>query len=294
VLVATPPPLVDVTPTREIRTVAPVNEVAVDGKRAATLVGSAQAWEYMLVWSPKGVVVRASLACDTQESNVVLTGNRFAHDCFQSGNFVITGTLKPLHGGVTLRAAAGAQVALAARNGLIAGSIGRAVWRLDRKQKLRTYPRPVFVLAVDGGRILVDRDAAQLDVLSSAGGVIGTIRRAHEGGALMRGGRIATLTGRRLVMSDLHGRTFLTRTIAAGARLEDLDGGLLVYSVETRLHLFRLSDSRDVKLRLRRQFGYAHAHLSSGALFYTYNERTGRLGHAGFLDAARVHALLGG
>jgi len=41
VLVAAPPPLVDVTPTREIRTVAPVNEVAVDGKRAATLVGTA-------------------------------------------------------------------------------------------------------------------------------------------------------------------------------------------------------------------------------------------------------------
>ncbi len=293
-LVAAPPPLVDVMPTREIRTVAPVNEVAVDGTRAATLVGSAQAWEYMLVWSPKGVVVRASLACDTQETNVVLTGNRFAHDCFQGGNFVITGTLKPLRAGVTLRAAAGAQVALAARGGLIAGSIGGAVWRFDRTQKLHTYPQSVFVLAVDGGRILVDRDAAQLDVLSSAGRIVGKVRRPHDGGALMRGGRIATLTGRRLVLSDLHGRTLLTRTIAAGSRLEDLDGGLLVYSVETRLHLFRLSDSRDVKLKLRRQFGYAHARLSGRALFYAYNERTGKLGHAGYLDAARVRALLGG
>jgi hypothetical protein len=131
-------------------------------------------------------------------------------------------------------------------------------------------------------------------LLSSAGRIVGTIKRPHDGGALMRGGRVATLTGRRLVLSDVHGRTLLTRTIAAGARLEDLDGGLLVYSVETRLHLLRLSDSRDVKLRLRRQFGYAHAHLSSGALFYTYNERTGKLGHAGFLDAARVRALLSG
>ena len=60
----------------------------------------------MLVWSPQGIVVRASLACDTQESNIVLTGNRFAHVCFQSGNFVVTGTLKPLRGGVTLRAPA--------------------------------------------------------------------------------------------------------------------------------------------------------------------------------------------
>jgi hypothetical protein len=294
VLVAAPPPPVAVTPTREIRTVAPVNEVAVEGRRAATLVGSARAWEYMLVWSPQGIVVRASLACDTQESNIVLTGNRFAHNCFQDGNFVITGTLKPLRGGVTLRAPAASQVALAARGGLIAGSVGGAVWRFDRKQKLRTYRRPVFVVAVDRGRILVDRDAAQLDVLSSAGRVVGTVKRPHEGGALMRGGRVATLAGRRLVLSDLHGRALLTRTIAAGARLEDLDGGLLVYSVDTRLHVFRLSDSRDVKLGLRRQFGYAHARLSSGALFYAYNERAGKLGHAGFLDAARVRALLGG
>jgi hypothetical protein len=293
VLVAAPPPLLDVTPTREIRTVAPVNDIAVDGKRAATLVGSAQAWEYMLVWSPKGVVVRASLACDTQETNIVLTGNRFAHDCFQSGNFVIGGTLKPLRARVVLRAAAGAQVALAARGGIVAGSVGGTVWRFDRKQKLRTYPRPVFVLAVDRSRILVDRDAGQLDVLSATGRIVGNVKRPHEGGSLMRGGRVATLSGRRLVVTDLHGRTKLARTIAAGSRLEDLDGGLLVYSVETRLHLFRLSDGRDVKLRLRRQFGYAHARLSNGALFYAYNERTGKLGHAGFLDATCVRALLG-
>jgi len=38
--------------------------------------------------------------------------------------------------------------------------------------------------------------------------------------------------GRRLVVSNLHGRALLARTIAAGSRLEDLDRGLLVYSVE--------------------------------------------------------------
>jgi hypothetical protein len=294
VLLAAPPPPVAITPTREIRTVAPVNEVAVDGTRAATLVGSAQSWEYMLVWSPKGIVVRASLACDQQESNIVVTGNRFAHNCFQSGNFVVTGTVKPLRGGVTLRAPARAQVALAARGGLIAGSVGSAIWRFDRKQKLHTYPRPVLVVAVDGGRILVDRDPAQLDVLSSAGKIVGSVKRPHEGGSLMRGGRVATLTGRRLVLSDSHGRTLLTRRIAPGARLEDLDGGLLVYGVETRMHLFRLSNSRDVKLKFQHQFGYAHARLSGGALFYAYNQQTGKLGHAGYVEAARVRRLFGG
>ena len=59
----------------------------------------------MLVWSPQGVVVRASLACDMQESNIVLTGNRFAHVCFQSGEL-------RRHGNV--EAAAQAHVALRA------------------------------------------------------------------------------------------------------------------------------------------------------------------------------------
>src|SRR4029077_3752737 len=80
VLVATPPPVL-VYSTAEIRTASPVNEVAVDGGRAATLVGETPSWEYVLVWSPKGVVVRANLACDIQESNIVLAGDRFAHIC---------------------------------------------------------------------------------------------------------------------------------------------------------------------------------------------------------------------
>ncbi len=292
---ATPPPLVDVKPTREVRTVAPVNEVAVDGGRAATLVGEAQEWEYLLVWSPKGVVVRASLSCETQESNVVLAGNRFGHVCFQDANYVVTGTLRPLKARIALRAAAGPQVALAGSGTLIAGSAGRTVWRFDvrGKTRLRTYPSSVIVLSVDGGRVLVDRNASTLDVLTSRGALFARLPRAHEGGALMRDRRIASISGRRLVVGNLAGRTIRTRTVAAGAHLEDVDGGLVVYSVETRLHLLRLSDGRDVRLRLRRQFGYAHARVSNGALFYAYNQRSGRLGHAGFIDPAGVLGLLG-
>jgi hypothetical protein len=293
VLLAAPPPLVDVKPTRELRTVAPVNELAVDGGRAATLVGTAQAWEYLLVWSPKGIVLRATLACDTQESNVVLTANRFAHVCFQGGNYVVTGTVRPLTGRVALRAGA-PQVTLAGLSGLVAGSVGTAVWRFDvrGRKRLRAYRSPVILEAVDGSRLLVDRDATTLDVLSSKGAVVTRVRRRHEGGSAMRGGRVATIAGSRLVVSGMDGKTLVTRAVAAGAHLEDLDGGLVVYSVETRLHLLRLRDGRDVRLRFSKQFGYAHARLSNGALFYAYDQRAGKLGHAGFVDAAHVHALL--
>ena len=293
---AAPPQLVDVTPTHEVRTVAPVNEVTVDGGRAATLVGTANAWEYLLVWSPKGIVVRATLSCDTQESNVVLAGNRFAHVCFQDANYVVTGTLRPLRGRLALRAAGTTQVALAGGGSLIAGSVGRAVFRFDprTKVKVRSYASPaIVVVAADGDRLLVDRDAKTLDVLTGDGALVGTLRRAHAGGEAMRDGRVGTISGRTLIVSDVHGRTILTRKVAAGAHLEDIAGGLAVYSVETRLHLLRLADGRDVALRLRRQFGYARARTSNGALYYTYNERTGKLGHAGYLDAAGVRRLFG-
>lgn len=276
-------------PTREVRTVAPVNEIAVDGGRAATLVGSVQSWEYLLVWSPKGVVVRASLACDTQESNVVLAANRFAHVCFQTINYVVTGTVRPLTGRIALRANGGDQVSLAGQGGVVAGSVGSTIWRFDSRgrSRVRTYPSPVILDSVDGDRLLVDRDAATLDVLTPKGALVSRIRRPHGGGAALRGGRVATIAGRTLRVGTT------TRTVAAGAHLEDVEGGLAVYSVETRLHLLRLSDGRDVRLRLRGQFGYAHARLAGGGLYYAYNQRTGRLGHAGYVDPARVRALLG-
>ena len=295
-LLAPPTPAVVVTPTREIRTVAAVNEVAVDGGRAATLVGAVQSWEYMLVWSPKGIVVRASLACDAQESNVVLAGNRFGHVCFQDRNYVVTGTVRPLAGGVALRTAGTTQVALAAQGSLMAGSAGRVVWRFDRgsRKEIRSYARNAIVTAVDAGRLLVDRSKGALDVLSRSGGLVATVARPHEGGSLMRGGRIATLARGRLVVSDRDGRTAVRRTLAAGAHLEDMDGGLIVYAVETQLHLLRLSDGRDVRLRFAKQFGYAHARLSAGALFYAYDQRSGKLGHAGYVDEKHVRALLSG
>lgn len=295
-LVAAPPPIVAVAPTHEVRTVAPVNEIAVDGGRAATLVGEVNGWEYLLVWSPKGVVLRASLSCSTQESNVVLAGNRFAHLCSQEANYVVTGTVRPLSGRVALRAPASAQVALAGQGSLVAGSVDGVVWRFDArtKQKLRTYSSHALVVGVDHDRVLVDRSPSTLDVLMRRGTHFTTVQRAHGGGAVLRDGRLATLDGRRLSVGGMRGKPTITRRVAAGAHLESLDGGLVLYSVETRLHLLRLTDGRDVRLRLRGQFGYAHVALWHGALFYAYNQRTGRLGHAGYVAAPAVRALLRG
>jgi hypothetical protein len=288
----TPPPLVDVKPAQEIRTLSPVNEVAADGGRAATLVGTAQAWEYLLVWSPKGVVIRASLNCQTQESNVVLAGNRFAHVCFQGGeNYVVTGTLRPLRARVALRARG--FVSLAGAGNVVAGSAQTKLWRFDTRKRvlLHTYAQPAIALDLDGGRILVDRSPRALQVVTSDGRVQARLTLAHDGGAVLHGDRIATIANRRVVLTDLHGRRVLTRSVVRGARIEDFDGKVVVYSVETRLHVLRIVDGRDVALRLRGQFGYARARLSGDGLFYAYNAQRGQTGRAGFV---LVRALLRG
>src|SRR3954454_303933 len=112
---------VDVRPTMELRTASPVNEVAVDNGTAATLVGETPSWEYVLVWSPKGVVVRPTLACDLQESNIVLAADRLAHVCSESGaNTVLTATLR--HTSSVPRLHTPAFVTLAGRGTLVAGS----------------------------------------------------------------------------------------------------------------------------------------------------------------------------
>jgi hypothetical protein len=303
VIAATPAVAVQVRPTRELRTASPVNEIAVDGGRAATLVGEPQQWEYLLVWTAKGIVLRATLSCDTQESNVVVAANRFAHLCYQGHNYVVTGTIRPLTGRVALRAAGTAVISLSGQRSLVIGSVSTlspkvttVVWQFEQraKRKLHTYTSRAVVLGVDRGRILVDRPDA-LDVLSRAGSIVATLHRRHEGGAVMRGGRVATIAGRRLVVSGVDGKRRAVRTVAAGAHLDDLQGGYALYSVETRLHLLRLSDGKDLVLRLRNQFGYVHARLWDGAIFYSYNQRSGPMpGHAGYVDAAGVRALFKG
>lgn len=290
---------VTVHPTSEFRTLAPVNEVTVDNGRAATLVGTVKSWEYVLVWTPRGVVIRATLNCDTQESNLVLARNRFAHLCYQGTNYVVAGTIKPLHAAVSLRAGPSAVISLVGGGSLVAGSVGFAepavssvIWRFDAhsRRKLRTYRSRALLVAADDGKLLVDRPHA-LDVLTENGTPLTTLRREHDGGALLRGGRVATINEGRLVVSGIHGESPVVRRLATRAHLEDLDANLVLYSVDTRLHLLRLSDGRDVPIRLSDQYGYAHAQLWRDTLFYAYNLASG-VGRVGYVDEHCVRALL--
>jgi hypothetical protein len=288
-----PPPIVDVPPAAEIRTASPVNEVVVDGGHAATLVGETPSWEYVLVWSPKGIVVRPTLACDRQESDLVVAGDRLAHVCFEGGaNTVLTATLRRQKSVPRLHTSA--FVVLAGHGSLIAGSAGATLWRFDPagKAKLRTYGGSIVALDVDGDRILVGRSNSVLEIVSRSGKTLTTLKLPHVGGALLRGARIASIATHRFVLSDLRGKAVRTRPVVGEATLVDVQGNLVVYSVGTRLHLLRLGDGRDVALRFKGQFGYASAKLWRGGFFYAYNGTSGKPGHAGFVSAAGVRALL--
>ena len=233
-IAAPPPPIVDVRPTIELRTASPVNEVAVDGGRAATLVGETPSWEYVLVWSPKGIVVRPSLACDRQESDLVLAGDRFAHICYEGARE---------HGALPRRSSAqrstprlhtAAFVALAGHGSLIAGSAGRTLWRFDAtgKTKLahlsraghRAQRRPQPDPRRRGRNTV-------LEIVSRTGKATATLKLPHVGGALLRGSHIASIASHRFVLSDLHGKALRPRAVVGDATLVDSTDALAVYSV---------------------------------------------------------------
>jgi hypothetical protein len=290
---APPVPIVDVRPVLEIRTASPLNEVAVDDGDAATLVGETPSWQYVLIWSTKGVVIRPNLLCDLQESDIVLAGERFAHVCTEAGaNTVLTGTFRHSRGVARLNTQA--FVTLAGQGSLVAGSAGRTLWRFDptRKVKLHVYRSSVLVYNVDRNRILVGRTNTVLELVSRTGKTMATLKIPHVGGAVLRGAHIGSIASHRFILSNLRGKRVRTRPVVGDPSLVDFDGSLVAYSRGTRLHLLRVSDGRDVALRFKGQFGYASVKFWHGGLFYVYNVRGGpKPGHAGYVGPAGVKAL---
>jgi hypothetical protein len=291
---APPPAIVSVKPSHEHRTILPANQVSVDNGVAATIIGETPTWPYILVWTPKGVVIRPRTHCITQESNIVLAGTRFAHVCNQHGsNTVLQGTFKSPKSVALLKTKQ--YVTLAGHGSLIAGSVGNTLWRFDPggKLKLHTYKSPITAYDVDGGRILVGRTTG-LQVVSSSGKQLSAANVGHEGGALLRGSQIVRITAKHVVLSNLTGKAVVSRSVVGvNPTLVDMGNGLVVYNAGTRLHLLRLSDGRDVGLRFKNQISTADAKLWQGGLYYGFTSSgVGRPGHAGYISAAGVQALL--
>jgi hypothetical protein len=69
----------------------------------------------------------------------------------------------------------------------------------------------------------------------------------------------------------------LIRRATSPARLEDADGQYVVYVAGAAVHLFRLSDGRDVVVNEPTSAGPVHAQLERSGLYLSYNETYSRM-----------------
>ena len=174
------------------------------------------------------------------------------------------------------------------------------LWRADGARKtLVRSGGDVRVVAVGGGRIATLRPDGRLTLL----GADGERLRALSLGRGIEGVRLdaARLVVLRRAMLEVYDaasgrltRRLPTRLGPSGdLRLEDVDGGVAVYVAGLTIHLLRLSDGRDVALRLEDEGSEAHAQLEPAGLFYAYDQAwTTKPGRLGFVPRREVERRL--
>jgi hypothetical protein len=193
-----------------------------------------------------------------------------------------------------------------------AGGLGS----LPRCRSIRETAGPLRLLAVGGGRVATTAGDQGLEVRSTDGtprwagvfpGAMGAAR--IDGGVLVvltRSGNQNSLwavdtntpDGRRsgpralppsrssgdAVCGDPSGCRLAT------LRLEDFQSGIAVYVVGRDVHLLRLADKRDVRIRAP-GLGPVHAQLEASGLFYSYRHAASpRRGRVAFMPMAAVLA----
>jgi hypothetical protein len=175
------------------------------------------------------------------------------------------------------------------------------LWRLEEKRKtlLRSGADALPVVAVDGDRIVTLRRDGKLTLFSGEGKRLKVLSlgRGIEG-VQLDGKQLVVLRRAILEIYDLgSGRLIRRRSsqpgISGQVRLEDVDHGIAVYVAGLAIHLLRLSDGRDVALRLEDEGSEAHAQLEPAGLFYVYNQAwTTKPGRLGFVPLREVERRL--
>jgi hypothetical protein len=193
-----------------------------------------------------------------------------------------------------------------------AGGLGA----LPRCRSIRETTGPLRLLAVGGGRVATTAGDQGVEVRSADGtplyaGVLPGAMRATrvDGGVLLvltRAGNqnslwavdTNTADGRRSGPWALPPSTSSGDAVCgdpsgcplAALRLEDFQSGIAVYVVGRDVHLLRLSDKRDVRIRAP-GLGPVHAQLEPSGLFYSYRPAAspGR-GRVAFVPMAAVLA----
>jgi Tol biopolymer transport system component len=308
-----PPPLVPVRPATEISSGSSVVDLAVDGDRAAALVnyefaGGGAAWESKL-WSPiDAEQAGADVRCDgptagnwtaDDVTGPVIAGDRYAYLCredFGDTRLYAATTEQPQAGSALLDEPDGVNVSAAGRGALLVATINGDLVRLDPgggMTELTHFPQNIDALEVDQDRVLVQLGRSSLQIVASDGATSVSLPLPHRGGAVLRGSRLVTLDDGTLAVHDLNGQVLLQRTLPHDAGLEDVAGDLVLYTVRGRLHLLRLSDSRDVALGLSGQVTAAIGGFTAdGGIVVGYSRATERPGTLAYVSPEGVDAAL--
>jgi hypothetical protein len=171
------------------------------------------------------------------------------------------------------------------------------LWRIDetRKTVVRSGADALPVVAVDDGRIATLGEDGKLTLLNADGRLLRTLSVGRDVDAVrLDGSRLVLLKGAELEVRDAgSGRLLRRRPIQLGVsgrvQLEDVDSGLAVYVAGLAIHVLRLSDGRDVTLRLDAEGSEAHAQLEPEGLFYAYNQAwTTTPGRLGFVPLTEI------
>ena len=157
------------------------------------------------------------------------------------------------------------------------------------RAQLRTLPRGVRLVSVNGPLIVVGARKGSLEVLNAGGKLLRTldVQVADVSRIALDGSLLVVQRGRSIDVYDVHtGRLVNTWAMAKGV-LEDAHAGTAVYVTDTSVRLIRLSDGRDVVLSTpTKGFGEGplHAQIEAAGLFYSYaNYKKARPGHVVFV-----------
>jgi Tol biopolymer transport system component len=294
-----PEPLVTLRPRSEISSGSDVAALSVDGNRAAAFLNYGVgdfwfAWESMF-WSPlSNQQTGADVRCFDSNGNVTsdflsapaLAGDRYAYVCSQDlGDtwLYAATTEQPQPEAPLLDVDSGTDVTVAGAGELLVAGVGDDLTRIEPDgglTPLRHYFAPIRVLDVNDGRALVEVGKDALEVVTGDGHLVSALPAIpRDGGVVLRGSQLYSLSDGLLAIRDLNGTIELQRRIPADAGLEDAHDNLVLYGEGWRLHLLRLDDGRDIALHIPGQLSFAWARFDTdGAMVAAYNTADRRPG----------------
>lgn len=304
-----PPPLVPVHPRAEMTSGSSFGALAVDGSSVAALVsysagGFWNGWDSIL-WSPiDGRTGSAHVRCEggTVTSDFVegpvLAGDRYAYVCSpdqEDDTLFVATREQPQADSPVLEAA---HVSVAGAGSLLVAGVDGDLLRLESngsRTLLLHYPQSITVLGADQDHVLVQPDRHSLQVVGADGMALsGMLSVPHEDGAVLRGSHLFVLDAGTMTVLDLAGHPQQEQELpAADARLEDVAADLVLYDANARLHLYRLTDGRDIPLTLPGQLTPASARFTSdGGIVAGYDTAGDRPGTIVYISADVVAGLL--